>query len=272
MLLLAAVLLAATPDYAAHVAAQRKHFGASAKDLVAVVEPPFVVWGDSGAVQVQRSAENTVRWAVKHLEGEFFARRPAAIFDIFLFKDAQSYERHAMEMWGDTPSTPFGYASEEHHALVMNIATGGGTLVHEMVHPYVAANFPEAPTWLNEGLASLFEQCAERDGAMVGLTNWRLAGLVDAFAEKKVQRFSVLVSGGDAQFRDGDEAAHYAQARYLMLYLQERGQLRAFIKRALELQKKDPTAAAALRETLGEVEWKALDENFRRWVPTLRFP
>lgn len=272
MLLITALLLAATPDYAAHVAAQRKVYGAGVKDLVAVIEPPFVVWGDSGALQVQRSAENTVRWAVTHLETEFFAKRPAAIFDIFLFKDAESYERHAKALWNETPNTPFGYASEEHRALVMNIATGGGTLVHEMVHPYVAANFPEAPTWLNEGLASLFEQCAERDGEMVGLTNWRLAGLVDAFAEKKVQRFSVLVSGGDAQFRDENEAEHYAQARYLMLYLQEKGLLRAFIKRALEQQKKDPTAATALRETLGATEWKALDESFRRWVPTLRFP
>ena len=56
----------------------------------------------------------------------------------------------------------------------MNIATGGGTLVHELVHPYVEADFPGAPPWLNEGLGSLFEQSDERDGYIVGLTNWRL--------------------------------------------------------------------------------------------------
>ena len=34
----------------------------------------------------------------------------------------------------------------------MNISTGGGTLVHEIVHPFIEANFPACPPWLNEGL------------------------------------------------------------------------------------------------------------------------
>ena len=42
---------------------------------------------------------------------------------------------------------------------IMNIATGGGTLVHEIVHPYVEANFPGCPAWFNEGLGSLYEAC-----------------------------------------------------------------------------------------------------------------
>lgn len=272
MVLIIASLLTATPDYAAHIAAQRVKYGEAVNDLVAVVEPPFVVWGDAGELQVQRSAKHTVRWAVQHLEKQFFPRRPAGVFDIFLFKDARSYRWHAKALWNEVPSTPYGYASSVNRALVMDISTGGGTLVHEMVHPYVDANFPNAPTWINEGLASLFEQSAERDDQMVGLTNWRLAGLKDAFQDEKVKRFADLVSGSDAQFRDEDEAVHYAQARYLMLYLQERGQLKTFVKKALEQQKEDPTGATALRETLGPAEWKLLDENFKRWVPSLHFP
>lgn len=273
VLTLVAILLTAAPDCAAHIVAQKKRYGAAVKDLDVVISPPFVVWGDSGAVQLQRSADSTVQWAVQHLEGEFFSKQqPEGVYDIFLFKDAPSYERHALAMFGEKPETPFGYASSQHRALVMNIATGGGTLVHELVHPYLAANFPEVPTWINEGLASLFEQSAERDGQMVGLTNWRLAGLNDAFKEQKVLRFSALVATSDEGFRDGDEAVHYAQARYLMLYLQEKGLLRAFIKRALDQQLKDPSGATALKETLGAAEWKGLDESFRRWVSTLRFP
>ena len=42
----------------------------------------------------------------------------------------------------------------------MNIATGGGTLVHEIVHPFMAANFEQCPSWFNEGLGSLYEQSA----------------------------------------------------------------------------------------------------------------
>ena len=39
-----------------------------------------------------------------------------------------------------------------------------------------------------------------------------------------------------AQFRDADEGLHYAQARYLMQYLQEEGLLNAFVRRALAQQ------------------------------------
>ncbi len=266
--MLLALILAAAPDYDAHIALQRKIHGAAVADLDTVVEAPFVVWGDAGKVQVQRSAQNIVRWAVTHLEVEHFSKRPPGIHDIFLFKDEESYLRHALKLFGHAPETPFGYASREHKALVMNIGTGGGTLVHELVHPYFAANYPDVPSWLNEGLASLYEQCDERGGKMVGLTNWRLAGLKEGFAQKKVQPIAKLIATTEAAFRDDAEALNYAQARYLMMYLQEKDLLHAFVRRALAQQ----NGAAALKETLGPKAWQTIDADFKAWVATLSFP
>ena len=77
--------------------------------------------------------------------------------------------------------------------VVMNIATSGGTLVDEIVHPYMAANFPECPSWFNEGLASLYEQCGEENGRIHGDTNWRLAGLQKAIRSKKLPPFKSLL-------------------------------------------------------------------------------
>jgi len=59
-------------------------------------------------------------------------------------KDAASYEKNTLLLFKEKPSTPYGYYSSTHKALIMNIATGGGTLVHEIVHPFVEANFPLA--------------------------------------------------------------------------------------------------------------------------------
>lgn len=64
--------------------------------------------------------------------------------------------RHARELFDDAPGTPYGYYLPGHDAMIMNISTGGGTLVHEIVHPFMAANFPGSPTWFDEGLASLY--------------------------------------------------------------------------------------------------------------------
>ena len=253
--------------YTRHVAKTKARYGRALDDLTWVVEPPFVVWGEGG-----RPDTRTVRWTVKQLEAEYFARRPNDIYDVFLFDGAASYVRHAKAMFGEAPDTPYGYASSQHRALVMNIATGGGTLVHEIVHPYLAANFDDPPTWLNEGLASLYEQSGERGGRIVGFPNWRLEGLQRALRRGPIMPFAKLVQTSDSGFRDGDEGLHYAQARYLMQYLQEEGLLQAFVRTALEQQRQDPTAATSLRQTLGERRWRELDATWRKWVLGLRFP
>ena len=113
----------------------------------------------------------------------------------------------------------------------MNIATGGGTLVHEIVHPYVEADFPNAPPWLNEGLGSLFEQSDERDGKIVGLTNWRLAGLQKAIKRGGVPSFFELTHMDSKTFYLEEHGTNYSQSRYLMYYLQEKGLLHDFYRR-----------------------------------------
>src|SRR5664279_1403049 len=98
----------------------------------------------------------------------------------------------------------------------MNFATGGGTLVHEIVHPFVEADFPDAPSWLNEGLGSLFEQSAERNGHIIGLTNWRLAGLQKAIRKKGLTTFEALAKTSSSEFYRDHEGTNYAEARYLL--------------------------------------------------------
>src|SRR6266850_7507398 len=82
------------------------------------------------------------------LKQDFFTNDPKEILDIWLFKDAASYEKNTRLLFGDAPTTPYGYYSSKDKALIMNIATGGGTLVHEIVHPFMEANFPACPPWL----------------------------------------------------------------------------------------------------------------------------
>src|SRR6185436_8501716 len=101
------------------------------------VQPPFVIIGDEPAEIVRRRSTNTVKWAVDRLKKAYFKRDPTEIIDIWLFKDKASYEKNTKEIFDDTPTTPFGYYSAHHRALIMNIATGGGTLVHEIVHPFM---------------------------------------------------------------------------------------------------------------------------------------
>src|SRR5439155_20457213 len=134
-----------------------------------------------------------------------------------------SSRKHARQLFGDEPSTPYGYFSAPHGALIMNIATGGGTLVHEIVHPFVGANCPGCPAWLDEGLGSLFEQSRERDGHIEGMVNWRLDGLQRAIREHGTIPIERLVGTTPAQFYGEGSGLHYAKARYLVYWLQQPG-------------------------------------------------
>ncbi len=256
-------------DYAQHVMKLRARLP---RGFSLVVAPPFVVVGDGGAPAVQASATQVVEWAVDRLKRSYFDRDPSRILDVWLFKDKASYDDHTRSLFGDTPDTPYGYYSSAHGALIMNIATGGGTLVHEIVHPFIETNFPGCPAWFNEGLGSLYEQSADRGGRIVGLTNWRLAGLQRALRRSRVPSFRTLLSTTDDDFYNRDQGTNYAQARYLLYYLQERGLLERYYKAFHANRAADPSGYATLMNVLGNPDPDAFRQGWERFVMGLGFP
>jgi len=231
-----------------------------------------VVVGDETPAMVRRWAVGTIKWTVDKLKQDYFDKDPAEIIDIWLFKDDKSYRKHARQIFGDNPDTPFGYYSSRHRALVMNVATGGGTLVHEIVHPFVASNFPLCPAWFNEGLASLYEQCREKDGHIRGLTNWRLAGLQKKIRARDLPSFKQLTHTTESQFYGATYGDNYAQARYLCYYLQEKGLLVEYYHKFCANREQDPTGYETLKKVLGEEDMVAFQGKWEAFVLSLAFP
>ena len=257
-------------DYAQHIMELKKKV--PKKGFTIVIQHPFVVIGDEPPSAVKRRSERTVKWAVDKLKQEYFEKDPGEILDIWLFKDKSSYEKHTREIFGDRPTTPFGYCSHEENALIMNIATGGGTLVHEIVHAFVASNFPKCPAWYNEGLASLYEQCGDENGHIHGYTNWRLAGLQKAIKRDVVPSFKALTHTTDYEFYNKDPGTNYAQARYLCYYLQQKGLLVRFHREFVKNHKADPTGYETLGEVLGNDDMSAFKKEWEAFILKLRFP
>ncbi len=256
-------------ELAQHVLALKKRLPAG---FSFVVEPPFVVVGDEPSGVLAGRAESTVRWAVTMLKQDYFGRDPKRVLDVWLFKDEESYRANTRALFDDEPDTPYGYYSAEHDALIMNIATGGGTLVHEIVHPFVEANFPDCPAWFNEGLGSLYEQSGSRAGHIIGLTNWRLAGLQRAIQKGGLTSLADLTATSDRAFYADNRGTNYAEARYLLYFLQERGLLVRYYRAFLAARATDPSGYATLREVLGESDMAAFQRRWEEWVLTLSFP
>src|SRR5690349_13351280 len=107
-----------------------------------VIEAPFVIVGDEGPAAVKNRASGFLRWTVKLLEKDYFPKQPDKIIEVWLFGNERTYRAGAKKYFNDTPDTPYGYYSPTADALIMNIGPGAGTLSHELVHPFMEANFP----------------------------------------------------------------------------------------------------------------------------------
>lgn len=271
LLVAAVVLLSST----AHAALTKEQLAAHAAELEkklagqgfhVLVEAPFVIIGDESKAKV-KSRASFVRWVVRLIEADYFGKQPDKIIEVWLFRNEKTYRRGAKKFFDDEPSTPYGYYSSEDNALVMNIGPGAGTLSHEIVHPYIEANFPNSPSWFNEGLASLYEQPRERDGHMWGTTNWRLPGLQKMIKDKTLPSLQTLLSSTREGFYDASYDS-YAYARFLCQYLQDHGKLRDFYKK-LVADDKDSTGQAALEAVVG-MKLAEFEPVFTKWAMGLR--
>jgi hypothetical protein len=255
-------------DFSRHIEQLKKKLPSD--DFSIIIQPPFVVVGDESGETVKQHAEHTIKWAVDKLKQDYFTKDPKEILDIWLFKDSASYEKNAVALFGEKPTTPYGYYSSTHKALVMNISTGGGTLVHEIVHPFMEANFPSCPSWFNEGMGSLYEQCGEENGHIHGYTNWRLPGLQNAIKAGTVTSFKKLMAMDARAFYNDDKGTNYAASRYLCYYLQQRGLLVKFYRDFHAHRKNDPTGYNTLQRILQVRDMNALQKRWEKYVLTLK--
>lgn len=237
---------------------------------VEVVEEWFVVASDAAGSSYRR-ARGTVRHTYRAMYVEYFEVRPDEPIVVYLFKGEDSYEAYCEKSYGRKPSTPFGFYRDSERKMVMNIATGTGTLAHELVHPLLAHDFPEVPSWFNEGFASLFEQSRyTEEGTMRGMVNWRLPGLQGALEEGRDVSLKRLMSTTTGEFYGPGSGLNYAIARYLCLYLQEQGLLQRYYHAFRDGHEEGPTGIRFLEEVLDE-ELKGIEKSWKAWVGRLRY-
>ena len=126
------------------------------------------------------------------------------------------------------------------------------------------------PTWFNEGLASLFEQCSTSGGKIRGLENWRLPILKRGIKDGSVLTWKKLTAYTGREFYGDGSGLRYAEARYLCMYLQEKGLLETFYKKLRDGIEKDGMGYETLTG-LFEKPVEEVEKDYQAWVGTLKF-
>lgn len=239
------------------------------KTFTIVTTGPFVVASDMPAEKVRQYANDLVAASAEAMWASYFRRKPGRVITVLLFAEANSYKKWAMALFKDKNLSPYGYYKPDKRTLVMNISTGGGTLIHELTHALIVYDFPKVPLWFNEGLASLHEQCRPAKDHIVGLVNWRLPALQKAIKNGKLRPLRELVTKRD--FYGAQLGVNYAQARYFCMYMQEKKLLKKFYKYFRDHQKGRNADIRAIEKTFGK-RINRVEKEYIAWVKTLKYP
>ena len=236
-------------------------------NFLCVERDNFLIASDLDMEQAEYLVDGVFDFCRRALINTFFDRLPdpGRIITLYVFRDYTSYVAGLRKFFGMDPISPYGHYGHTQKYLVVNYDTGPGTMVHEMTHALMSDDFPDAPIWLAEGIASLYEQCRAEGNYLRGEDNWRLPELKEALQFGVMTPLPRLMAMTPATFRAERESLHYAQARYFCKYLEELGLLASIYKEFRDRAKLDPTGARFVIQAFGK-PLDAIENAWKRWI------
>lgn len=223
---------------------------------------PFLVVGLNDRISPEAHYEKGIRDFYRFFSRTYFEHPPRRMVVAVISENPRDLAEATGRLYPTVTIpvyAPFlGYYNPSDNLIM---ATGGhvgyGTLLHEMIHALVASDFPQAPAWLNEGLASLYERTEWQAGRLVPLPNWRM----DRMREESVPTLAELAG---KMPRIGLHSHDVKEVRVLLLFLDQRRQVDDLYKMVKQQGSSFDfqTAVSALGPT--ETEWRAFVKTLFR--------
>jgi len=152
-----------------------------------------------------------------------------------------------------------------------------GSAQHELVHSFMQYDFPQAPVWLNEGVAALYEQTDDKGPA----DNHRLAFLRGALQTGQMPGLAALLDPENPGWRDQNNLLLTAAARYFCIFLweganrqkmenvasQDGNMLRNVYRKLRDsADESDATSAAKVLESVTDQKMTYLEAQWLTWL------
>ncbi len=207
---------------------------------------PFLVVGLRDGVDPKTHYDKGINDFYNYFKSQYFASAPSRWLVVVISSNPEILVEATRRMYPEVQipvHAPFlGYYNPA-DSLIM--ATGGaagyGTLLHEMIHALMAADFPDAPPWLNEGLASLYERSYWSSSRLSALPNWRM----DRMREEQVPSLQSLAQEASGV---GLHSPEIAEFRLFLLFLDQQQKVDDLYRMA---KKKGPSFS--LEQGIGEL-------------------
>lgn len=230
-----------------------------------IVHEPFVLAGDDQEV-IEQHYEQTIVPTLAALTVSYFQRPPRFPITIVLCASDEQFQDCNLRLDQQLRNQYSGLYSRTSRRIIVNTASGDGTVAHELTHALAHSDFPDMPEWFDEGLASLHEECEfSSDGLhLIGLENWRREVAVQALNRGELRLLEHLASD---RFGSAERAqVDYAHVRLLCQFLQDRGLLESFYRTCRTNVDIDSTGLRSLCAVASTSHPKTIDDAFRSWL------
>lgn len=231
----------------------------------------FVVFSDMNDELTYKLIDNDLRNTIEAMSNNYVNKLPDVVTPIFLFEKYDNYKEFVMENY-DIPEndiSPYGFYKISKNVIVIRYVSWKGSILHETTHRFVKSDFPEAPSWFDEGFASLNEKSSFKNGNLIGEFSFRILPLRRAINENTYTGIKHLMETDDDELYGKRTSYYYAQSRYLLMYLQEKGLLETYYKNFRDGFKNDITGIANLEKVTGK-SIKALDEELLNYIKSFK--
>ncbi len=231
----------------------------------------FVVFSDLGEELTYKLIDTDMRNTIDAMSGSFCNKLPTKVTPIYLFEDFERYKEFVLKNYdiAENDISPYGFFKISKNVIVVRYVSWKGSILHEITHCFTRSDFPGMPSWFDEGFASLNEKSVFKDGKLIGEFSLRIIPLRRALENNTYTTIEFLMKTNDEELYGKRTSFYYAQSRYLLMYLQEKGLLESFYKNFRDTYHEDETGISQL-ETLIKKPISSIDEDYLEYIKSFK--
>lgn len=214
----------------------------------------FVVFSDLDEELTYRLIDTDMRYTIDAMSGNYCRKLPSKVTPIYLFEDMEKYKQFVLKNFdiAENDISPYGFFKISKNVIVVRYVSWKGSILHEITHRFTKSDFPEMPSWFDEGFASLNEKSTFKDGKLIGEFSLRIIPLRRAIENNTYTSIEHLMKTNDEELYGKRTSFYYAQSRYLLMYLQEKGLLETFYRTFRDSYHNDETGISQLESLLNK--------------------
>ncbi|MBN8568256.1 MAG: hypothetical protein J0M18_01390 [Ignavibacteria bacterium] len=231
----------------------------------------FVVFSNLDEKTTYDLIDMDIRNTVDAMLTNYIDVKPDEVTAVFLFKDKESYRDFSINEFAieEDDLSPYGFFKISRKAIVVRYVNWKGSTSHEVTHAMIQNDFPEIPSWFNEGFASMHEKAIYNNGKLTGSFSWRILALRRAFNENTYVPLKQTMSTNDTELYGKRSSYYYAQSCYALMLLHEKGLFEEFYKSFRDNYSKDRTGIKQLEKLTGMTVDK-FDEELVEYIKSFK--